>query len=77
MISGLISGAGANAKALLSKGQYFDAVLKTAVSPKKIAMYSAKKIAIKKTIVNAAARFSTSILTGIGVGKGIGLAFGW
>ena len=77
VIGGLISGSGANAKTLLSKSNYIKDVLKTAVSPKKIAQYTAKLAAIKKSVLVAAVRFSTSIFASNWISKGLGKLFGW
>lgn len=62
-ISGLIGGSGADGKRL--RGVYGTAkdVLKTAVSPKKQLMYTAKKVAVKKAVAIGVARTVTAGLT--------------
>lgn len=77
VLGGLISGSGTDAKTLLSKSSYIKNVLKTAVSPKKIAMYSAKLTAINKSIGITVVRFVTSIFASHGVSKGFGKLFNW
>ena len=76
-VGGLVSGAGADAKTILSKSTYFNAVLKTAVSPKKIAMYTAKQVALNKSISISAIRFSASIVASQWASRGLGKLFGW
>lgn len=77
ILGGLISGSGADAKTLLSKSSYIKEVLKTAVSPKKIAMYTAKVTAMKHSIVKTVVRFVTSIVGTHGASKGFGKLFNW
>ncbi len=75
MIGGAISGSGINAKEVMSKTKYFNSVLKTAVSPKKISMYTAKQTLLKRNTIIGVVRFISSILTGHFASKGLGKLF--
>ena len=77
IIGELVSGSGANAKTLLDKSAYVKEVLKTAVSHKKVAMYTEKLTAIKKSILVATVRFSASIFASDWTNKGLGKLFCW
>lgn len=61
-LAGRIGGSGANGKKLKGIFDTSKTILKTAVSPKKIAMYTAKVTAVKKTIITSTAR---TVLGGI------------
>ncbi|MDO4835895.1 MAG: hypothetical protein Q4B07_05550 [Clostridia bacterium] len=60
-ISGLIGGKGANGKELMGIAKTSKTVLKTAVSPKKIAMYSAKLLKVEKQAIISCLRTGASI----------------
>ncbi len=55
-ISGLIGGSGANGAKLRGVASTSKQILKTAVSPKKIAMYTAKITSVKKTVIVSTVR---------------------
>lgn len=72
MVGGLIAGSGANAKAGLSKVQYANYKLKTAVSAKKIAQYTAIKSKVLVSSIKSAARAAASIGIGTSVNRYVG-----
>jgi len=55
-LAGSIGGSGANSQKLIGVTKIAKQVLKTAVSPKKIAMYTAKIVACKKAAIESAIR---------------------
>ena len=55
-LAGSIGGSGANSQKLIGVTKTATQVLKTAVSPQKIAMYTAKKVACKKVAIESAIR---------------------
>ena len=60
--AGLISGSGANVVKQSGVWKTSNSYLATAVSPKKIAMYTAKKTLVKKTLAVSTARFMGSMV---------------
>ena len=72
MVGGLIAGSGANVKAGVSKVQYANYKLKTAVSAKKIAQYAASKNKVLESGIKAAARAAASIGFGTSVNRYVG-----
>ena len=63
-VSGLAGGKGANGKGLRGVYKRSSEVLRTTASPKKIAMYTAKKVAVKQTTIKATIKtFSIGILS--------------
>ncbi len=74
-LSGRIGGAGLNGAKKIGIYKASTQALKTAVSPKKIAMYTAKKVQVVKDVAKTASRFvlgsayQFTLSTGIGVGS--------
>ena len=67
LICGFIGGSGANLKEVNGVVKQSKTILKTAVSPKKIAMYSAKiKSAIVSTIVSAIRYIVSAVANAVG-----------
>jgi hypothetical protein len=62
-ISGAIGGSGANGAKLRGVAKTSKLVLQSAISPKKIAMYSAKRANVVKTVVTSTARTIAAGLT--------------
>ncbi len=69
MVSGAVGGKGANGKHLKGVIDTSKSVLKTAVSPKKIATYSGKILDCVRTAIKGAERYLLAEVTGMGLSK--------
>lgn len=74
-VSGAIGGKGANGARLIGVNKTAKRVLKTTVSPKKIAMYSAKKLSIRRTVVESGMRYLSGVASYRKMNQFIGAAY--